>query len=199
MLRNRSGIAPERLVTSLLTSLEASSSRGTLLDLIPLENQAKPEICAITKAQETNSQTEPVSLGVKEEEDKEEVQVHVGAGQSFVIDDAFDPAFLAKIDAMRQTLPFAPVRCICYTLLRVPYLSDQKSHASLDQLDLPALSFMFNVKETKKSHSLRRYYCDVDGSVSLQIRAVLRAHGLNLSPLSKMRFLEYTSANQVNL
>jgi len=49
----------------------------------------------------------------------------------------------------------------------------------------------------KSSHSLRRYYCDVTGFVSTNIRAVLRANGINLSPLSKMRFLEYTADGQV--
>lgn len=36
------------------------------------------------------------------------------------------------------------------------------------------------------------------GDVSREIRCVLKSHGFNLTPLSKMRFLEYTAPEQVS-
>lgn len=127
MLRNRSGIAPEHLVTSLLaSSLAGSAARSRLIDLIPLESQAKPESCTMpekAQATDSSSQTNVVRAAlagdnVGEEEDKDKAEeaeeVHVGAGQSFIIDNAFDPAFLAKVDTMRKTLPLAPVRSLSF-------------------------------------------------------------------------------------
>ena len=111
---------------------------------------------------------------------------HVGLDQCFTIDGAFSDPFLDGIDRLRLRLPYAKVRCPVYCgCMVLAYVFTSTTCTFQDK--------------KKTNHSRRRYFCDIAGDVSRIIRIVLRSHGFNLTPLSKMRFLECTSAGEVLL
>ena len=98
-MQNISGVVPESAVDELDSTL-TSALPGTLCDLLPV----------------TDPRMRIASAGGDGES-----TLHVAAGKSFTIDGGFSDVFLDKVNALRQTLPFAQVwrlyhQVVTYTL-----------------------------------------------------------------------------------